>query len=283
MNTGKTNDLQGLRSGRLLVLKKTELRRRGSVLWLCRCDCGRDVLAEAYKLQAGLVKSCGCSRRGQGIKDITGRQFGRLTALYRLDKKQGSAYLWHCRCSCGKELDVPVNGLLFGKRQSCGCARIETLQNRAGDIRGRQFGRLTAIEPLEERYHGNVLWRCRCSCGKECEIPYSMLLSGNTTSCGCKKKEHEQPPLHYVDGTCIEMIKRKRVRKDNTSGCTGVTAIRGGKWKAEITFQGKRRHLGTYFTLESAVEARKKAEGRIFGEYLDKYYGAEELPQKESG
>ena len=271
----KSPDLTGMRSGRLTVVGRTDQRRRGSVLWRCRCDCGNEILAEAYKIRSGLVASCGCSRKGHGIKDITGQQFGRLTALYRLEKKQGSSYLWHCRCSCGNEVDVPVNGLLFGKRQSCGCARRETLQKRAGDIRGQQFGRLTAIEPLEERYHGNVLWRCRCSCGNECEIPYSMLLSGNTTSCGCKRKEHEQPPLHYVDGTCIEMINRKTVRKDNTSGYTGVTAVRGGKWKAEITFRGKRQHLGTFSSLESAVEARKKAEGRVFGEYLDRYYSEE--------
>ncbi len=264
-----------MRSGRLTAIEKTDQKKRGSILWRCRCDCGRETLVEAYKIRSGATTSCGCARKGHGVKDLTGQQFGRLTALYRLDKKQGSTYLWKCRCSCGNEVDVPVNSLLFGKQQSCGCARREFLQSRAGDITGQQFGRLTALYPLKERYHGNVIWRCRCSCGTECEVSYSMLLSGNTTSCGCKKKENPQPPLHYVDGTCIEMIDRSDVRKDNTSGYTGVTPVRGGKWRAEITFKGKRYYLGTFSSLENAAHVRKKAEERIFGEYLDRYYRKE--------
>ena len=277
----KSPDLTGMRSGRLTVVGRTDQRRRGSVLWRCRCDCGNEILAEAYKIRSGLVASCGCSRKGHGIKDITGQQFGRLTALYRLEKKQGSSYLWPCRCSCGNEVEVPVNGLLFGKRQSCGCARTESLQNRDGDIRGQQFGRLTAIEPLDRRYHGSVVWRCRCSCGNEYEAPYNMLLSGNTTSCGCKKKEHPQPPLHYVEGTCIEMIDQQNLRKDNTSGCTGVTAVRNGRWRAELTFRGKRYFLGTYINKQNAINARKEAEDRIFGGFLEKYYEESPLQKHE--
>ena len=215
------------------------------------------------------------SNRGRKVRDITGKQFGRLTALYRLDQKQGTSYLWHCRCACGIEKDIPVNALTGGLIRSCGCARREALQNRARDITGKTFGRLTALEPQPIRMQGSVMWKCRCTCGTECLVSYNQLLSGKTASCGCRRKEHEQPPLHYVDGTCIEMISPKSLRKDNTSGCTGVTAIRGGRWQACITFQGKRHYLGTFTNLEKAVDARKKAEARLFGEFLDSYYGVE--------
>lgn len=266
-------DITGMRSGKLTALEKTDQKRRGSALWRCRCDCGKEVLLEAYKIRSARVTSCGCSRKGKSVKDITGRQFGRLTALNRLDKKKGSSYLWRCRCSCGKETEVSVNALLSGKIQSCGCTRVERMQNRAVDIRGKTFGMLTALEPLDRRYQNSVLWKCRCSCGNECEVAYNQLVSGNTTSCGCKKQMHEQPPLHYIDGTCIEMIERRSLRKDNTSGFTGVIAQKNGSWKAEITFQGKRQYLGTYPDRMSAALARKRAENRIFGEYLDSYYG----------
>lgn len=52
------------------------------------------------------------------------------------------------------------------------------------DIRGQQFGELTAIEPTDRRRGSNVIWRCRCSCGKEVFATAKDLRSGNTKSCG---------------------------------------------------------------------------------------------------
>jgi hypothetical protein len=37
---------------------------------------------------------------------------------------------------------------------------------RGLDIIGETFGRLMAIRPLKERYGSNVVWLCRCSCGR---------------------------------------------------------------------------------------------------------------------
>lgn len=59
------------------------------------------------------------------------------------------------------------------------------------DIRGRVFGRLTAVE-LDTTLSGRGLgsyWRCRCSCGKEAVVPWRALRRGNTRSCGCLRRE----------------------------------------------------------------------------------------------
>ena len=53
------------------------------------------------------------------------------------------------------------------------------------ELRGQTFGKLTAIEPTLERQHGNVVWRCRCSCGKEVNVNVNRLKVGGTKSCGC--------------------------------------------------------------------------------------------------
>lgn len=58
-------------------------------------------------------------------KDLTGKRFGRLTALklnYR-DKKSNS--YWLCKCDCGKETTVLIGSLTSGNTQSCGCFREE--------------------------------------------------------------------------------------------------------------------------------------------------------------
>lgn len=57
------------------------------------------------------------------------------------------------------------------------------------DLRGQKFGRLTAIRPTKKRFKSNVVWLCRCSCGKNVLVGSGNLSSGNTKSCGCLKSE----------------------------------------------------------------------------------------------
>ncbi len=68
------------------------------------------------------------------------------------------------------------------------------------------------------------------------------LLHGNYRSCGCLRQEiwKELPgQLHMVDGTCVEMLEKRKHRSDNTSGFRGVYQLRNGKYRATIGFQGE--------------------------------------------
>lgn len=268
----KKLNLAGVRSGRVVAVEPTGESRRGSLLWRCRCDCGREFDAEGYRIAGGQIKSCGCARRGRPANDLTGRRFGKLTALYRLEEKSGASYLWQCQCDCGRQAKVSAKALASGSTQSCGCARTAALQSRALDLSGRRFGRLVALEPTEKREWNSVVWRCQCDCGRMVEVAGSSLTSGNTKSCGCLIQENKGPAeqMHYIDGTCVELLQRKNLRKDNTSGCTGVVPYRG-RWRAQITFKKKTYYLGVYDKLEDAIRIRKKAEERVFGEFLEWY------------
>jgi len=272
-------DITGMRSGMVVALEPTQIRRSGTVLWRCRCDCGKEFLAAAYQITGGVLKSCGCLRRSNQ-QDLTGQRFGRLTVLAPVDPVRQSSRLWRCRCDCGKETTVSYNSLTQGNTKSCGCARQEALHRRAADISGKRFGRLVALAPLAKRMGGSVMWRCRCDCGRETEVSYNCLAQGNTKSCGCLTRENEnlKDNLRYIDGTCIELLEKQGLRKNNTSGYTGVIAYRG-RWRAQISFKRKTYNLGTYSRLEDAVKARKKAEERIFGEFLEWYY--ETYPKKQ--
>ena len=76
----KYKDLTGLRIGKLTVLEPTEERVRSAVVWRCRCDCGNEILVESRRLKPGAIYSCGCEKNPyDGIKDLTGLQFGKLT------------------------------------------------------------------------------------------------------------------------------------------------------------------------------------------------------------
>lgn len=58
------------------------------------------------------------------FKDITGRRFGRLTALYKLHNTKGRTK-WLCICECGNLAEVIVNSLMRGLTKSCGCLNRE--------------------------------------------------------------------------------------------------------------------------------------------------------------
>ncbi|MGX8715089.1 MAG: hypothetical protein ACSW8A_05000 [Lachnospiraceae bacterium] len=137
--------LAGMRVGRLTVLEKTEERRRRYVLWRCRCECGREVLVEGYRLKNHLVMSCGCLRGSDRPRNLTGLRFGRLTVIRKLEEKKGARRLWLCECSCGNQVKVTGDALLSGSTVSCGCARLDALA-RVRETYGEAQMRLHLID-----------------------------------------------------------------------------------------------------------------------------------------
>lgn len=53
------------------------------------------------------------------------------------------------------------------------------------DLTGRKFGRLKVINIVGRTKWGNVLWLCKCDCGKEHIAASNKLINGKTRSCGC--------------------------------------------------------------------------------------------------
>ena len=56
-------------------------------------------------------------------KDITGKQFGRLTALGPIGKHPKHGYKWVCVCTCGNHAEVRIKHLIGGNTHSCGCIK----------------------------------------------------------------------------------------------------------------------------------------------------------------
>lgn len=54
------------------------------------------------------------------IKDITGKKFGRLTAI-KFDHRNNTKYYWLFRCDCGKEKVLSTSNIIWGDVKSCGC------------------------------------------------------------------------------------------------------------------------------------------------------------------
>lgn len=185
--------------------------------------------------------------------ELTGKTFGYWTCLRQTEERR-----WLCRCCCGQEQIVEEADLVCGISTSCGCHR-----SRSENLRGLRFGALTAVDPLPNRDSDNcVRWLCRCDCGEYTIVSSNRLKTGHTSSCGCRKYSAGREGLTYVNGTCMEILFSQKLRRNNTSGHTGVSKRRG-KWYAYITFRGKMKTLGTFDTYEEAVVARENEEARV--------------------
>lgn len=131
--------------------------------------------------------------------DETGKQYGQLTVLYRAPNSPSGRAMWHCRCSCGNEIDVLGKSLRNGNTQSCGCLQrkraAESNMKRSGSLVGQKFGKLLVLEEVGFVTHTSGkrsrLYKCLCDCGNYCEVQHQYLTYGNTISCGCIRSKGE--------------------------------------------------------------------------------------------
>ena len=130
--------LEGRGFGDLTVLgRAADQERNGGIWWRCRCSCGGEYEAPATLLVTGKRTHCGCkTQKNQPIMDISGKRFGRLTALHPTDGRDSKgSVMWHCRCDCGTELEVSYNMLSYSGIKSCGCQKREHDRKLGGFIR----------------------------------------------------------------------------------------------------------------------------------------------------
>ena len=62
---------------------------------------------------------------------------------------------------------------------------------RYKDLTGLRIGKLTVLEPTEQRVRNAVVWRCRCDCGNEILVESRRLKQGVIYSCGCEPSPDE--------------------------------------------------------------------------------------------
>lgn len=132
---GKKLELTGQRFGNLVVLKESDIRKRGLVQWECQCDCGNVCIVPGSLLKNGNTISCGCQRKNAFVKynmEISeknkieiGTQFGKLTVIEDLGFRQytdNHSRRWYkCKCECGLYTEASGNQLKSGLKKSCGC------------------------------------------------------------------------------------------------------------------------------------------------------------------
>jgi len=60
---GSAIDLTGETFGRLFVERRVENSIHNAAQYLCKCDCGNEIVVNSNNLRTGHTKSCGCKRK----------------------------------------------------------------------------------------------------------------------------------------------------------------------------------------------------------------------------
>ena len=76
------------------------------------------------------------------------------------------------------------------------------------DLTGLRFMHLLVLEEAGSDKNGRAMWLCKCDCGKFHKTLGKYLLSGDTTSCGCRRRKilaetTKRQTTHRMSGTPI--------------------------------------------------------------------------------
>lgn len=211
--------------------------------------------------------------------------YGNIEVLevYQSEKKPKT---YVCRCKkCNNNMIMSGQEIL--KYQVAGCAECRKKEREEKELEslikeyiGKKFGKLKITKILPIRMYSSVPCRfveCNCDCGSSIELPLSRLKAGQSKMCkNCTKvylqKGWKKAKEAIVEGTNIVHISgNRKENSNNTTGVTGVSQFKNGHYRAYIVFKRKAYHLGCYENLEDAVNARKAAEKKIFGNFLEWY------------
>ena len=125
----KASDISGQRFNSLVAIRPTKDRSgNGGIIWVCICDCGKEIMCTVDDLRGSRKSSCGCSSKYRiWDRNVVGLTFNRLTVTSR-SKTLNSQIYWLCRCICGNEVEVRHGNLISGNTRSCGCAKLASVR-----------------------------------------------------------------------------------------------------------------------------------------------------------
>lgn len=150
-------DLVGRRFRYLVVIRKLESRRDGSVLWECLCDCGNTFQASTRHLNRknNTVGSCGCMQHPSGIssKHFTG--VGDISGHWFNSHVKHSA---NCKDRVNVELSIDIKycwDLFIEQDKKCAFTKLPLVIHNSSH---NNTASLDRIDNTKGYIAGNVRW-----------------------------------------------------------------------------------------------------------------------------
>lgn len=220
-----------------------------------------------------------------------GEKFGMLTLLEDLGVKEVGNKGRRLRvglfqCECGNIKEIMTSKVKNGSTISCGCYH----KKMVGDL-FRTHGHRN--HPLYRTW-GDMYTRCTnpkadsyCYYGergiKVCDewrddfMSFYNWAMDNGWEKGLQidridvEGDYEPNNCQFITQAENCSTGKRRMKKDNTSGYNGVYK-KGKKYSARITINKKETYLGTFETIEDAIEERIKIEIEFFGEQKTNFH-----------
>lgn len=224
-NETKRNKNIGKKFGQLTIvqaLEETAGSKHPLKLYLCQCECGKQIKATLASLRAS-KKSCGCTasektriRCVHKYESLVGESFDSFTIVsqYRNDSGQVIGV-----CECGKTKILKSKLLLSGDIPECSyCKASRARKDSSEAFVGRKFGSLTVVEELPRGKNGRQ-WVCKCVCGNNPVVLESNLIGGNSTRCAvCRDRLHGENQIKDLAGIRFGLLTAVEIDSKNKSG-----------------------------------------------------------------
>ena len=106
------------------------------------------------------------------------------------------------------------------------------------------------------------LYTLRKNTGETIDVPAAGLIHAHNRSCGCLKDQNQKAIAdrrHLVDGTCVEVLEKRKKRRDNESGFRGVFRLKNSnRYRVDIGFKGKRMLVSLMITTKQSRPGLKR-------------------------
>lgn len=219
--------------------------------------------------------------------DLIGLKVGHLTVTEFSYRDNHSRQYWKCFCdACGNYKDILRPNLLKGKIRSCGCQQNSYVKRKINtyDLSG-EYG--IGYTSKGEEFHFDLEDYDKIKDSNWCVDSNGYI----TTSAPKRMKMHRL--IMNVDDPNIEVDHIYHNRRDNrksqlrlvsstqnqmnktpqrhSSPCTGVSWHKNKHFRiVQIGLNGKLKYVGCSKDLDEAIQMRKDAEKKYFGEYAYK-------------
>lgn len=225
----------GRKFGRLTVLQYSHSDKHKMKHWLCRCDCGKEIVVRGDSLRSGNTRSCGCLH--SDISKLT------ATIMNQKSRKYNKYQIFDEYVVGYTKENIPF---VFDKKYFDTVKQYRWAINKDGYIR-------TVINRGKQGYHSYMLHRLITNCPPELVVDHI----------NHDKTDNRIANLRIC--TRQENNRNRRIGINNTSDTTGVYFNeQSKKWVAYIMVDQEQKYLGIYENIEDAIEARKKAQAEIF-------------------
>lgn len=232
---GKLIDLTGQRFGRLTVIERSDdyivPSGQHKPRWLCKCDCGNEVVVWGMSLRNEGTRSCGCLNSELTAERNKNRK---KYNEYDLSGEYGIGYT-----SKGEEFYFDLED-------------YDKIKDYCWYINSRGY----VIRPLNGKSGSRFFHRMIIDCPDGFEIDHIH-----------QDKKYDNRKSNLRVCTHMENSMNRKIRPDNTSGVTGVYWVKKQhKWLSMIVANG-RTQKKRFKNFEDAVAQRKKWEREFFKEF----------------